>query len=331
MDGFDAPEVDGAADVEVIRIAAAAAHAGATEQKIEKTTQVPEPVAVLPAVLPPRRSIAWKAISGGKGVRRERESTMRRPYFGAPDLAVAVRKEENASDQRVSANWRSSLTSARVRAWRKPKDGPKNFGRGVIVDDGFVAQAVDKLAADSGVDRSDEAEPEAGEPRRKNWDRDHPAFELALARVFLHQFEVADLVGAADFENAAGGDRKGQGLDQVGDDVFDGDGLGASVDPAGSDHHRKFFDQGADISKEALPEPMTMEARSSMVCTPHWRRRLPTSWRLRRCAGYSRAVTQAAEVDDAFYAGGAGGGGESVGGAAVFFLEEFLEPMAWTR
>jgi len=36
------------------------------------------------------------------------------------------------------------------------------------------------------------------------------------------------------------------------------------------------------ISNERLPEPITIEARSSIVGTPDSRRMRPTSWRLRR-------------------------------------------------
>ena len=38
------------------------------------------------------------------------------------------------------------------------------------------------------------------------------------------------------------------------------------------------------ISKERLPEPMTIEARNSMTGTLDSRNIRPTSWRLRRCA-----------------------------------------------
>ena len=37
------------------------------------------------------------------------------------------------------------------------------------------------------------------------------------------------------------------------------------------------------ISKERLPEPMMIEARSSIVGTPDSRRSRPTSWRVSRC------------------------------------------------
>ena len=37
------------------------------------------------------------------------------------------------------------------------------------------------------------------------------------------------------------------------------------------------------ISKDRLPEPITIEARSSTTGTPDARSTSPTSWRLRRC------------------------------------------------
>ena len=53
------------------------------------------------------------------------------------------------------------------------------------------------------------------------------------------------------------------------------------------------------ISKERLPEPSTIDARSSMTGTPDSRSRSPTSCRLRRCGERSVSVPQASEVDDA--------------------------------
>jgi hypothetical protein len=36
------------------------------------------------------------------------------------------------------------------------------------------------------------------------------------------------------------------------------------------------------ISNDRLPDPITIDARNSITCTPVLRKNLPTSWRLRR-------------------------------------------------
>ena len=61
-----------------------------------------------------------KARSGAQAVQAARESTRRDPNL-MPPQARGLRCEESASDQRVAANPRSSLTSARARTSRIPR------------------------------------------------------------------------------------------------------------------------------------------------------------------------------------------------------------------
>src|ERR1700722_13714362 len=48
VDALDAPEVDGVADVEIVRIPASAPHSLATAQPVDQAAQVPEPVHAVP-------------------------------------------------------------------------------------------------------------------------------------------------------------------------------------------------------------------------------------------------------------------------------------------
>ena len=69
------------------------------------------------------------------------------------------------------------------------------------------------------------------------------------------------------------------------------------------------------ISNDMLPEPMTIEARSSMVGTPDDARVAPDLLAARQVGRQVVAVAEAAQVDDAAHAGGARRGAK-VGRAA---------------
>ena len=70
-------------------------------------------------------------MAAENGTRADRESTIRRPNVIPPHCGE-VATEENASDQRVSANSRSSLASALFSASRKPS----------VPNNGFVTQTI---------------------------------------------------------------------------------------------------------------------------------------------------------------------------------------------
>ncbi len=66
------------------------------------------------------RRMGAKATSGGTGTRAARESISREPTAAPPNERGAG-PDERASDQRVAANSRSSLTRARAMASRAPR------------------------------------------------------------------------------------------------------------------------------------------------------------------------------------------------------------------
>ena len=81
--------------------------------------------------------------------------------------------------------------------------------------------ALDELASDAGVERGDEAQPQAGEVRRQHGHRDHPDAELPLGRVHAHDVRIGDLVGAANLVDAVLGGGQLERRDQVRQHVVD--------------------------------------------------------------------------------------------------------------
>ena len=63
-------------------------------------------------------------------------------------------------------------------------------------------------------------------------------------------------------------------------------------------------------SKERLPDPITIEARNSIVGTPDSRRMRPTCLAARQVTGQPVSLAQAAEIDDPPHARLPGGAGE---------------------
>ena len=135
------------------------------------------------------------------------------------------------------------------------------------------------------VERRHQAQPEAREPRGQDRHRDHRAAAgRAGARTRRMMSQVGDAVGAADLDDRAAARARGRArATRYAIRSSIAMRLGGLAHPARRDHDRQLSPPGArTISNERLPEPMTIEARSSSVGTPDSRRMRPTSWRLRR-------------------------------------------------
>lgn len=85
----------------------------------------------------------------------------------------------------------------------RPGADRKGFERRRIAHHGRMADTVDQLAADAGVERRHQPQPQAGEPLGERRHRDHPPAQPALARVLAHHLAVGQAVGAADLEDPA--------------------------------------------------------------------------------------------------------------------------------
>jgi hypothetical protein len=91
--------------------------------------------------------------------------------------------------------------------------------------------------------RRDQPQPEAGEVRRQQRNREHHARQPALPCVLPHQVAVAGLVRAADLEDAALAIGESQSRHQVRQQIVDADRLRQRRDPPRADHDRQTFHQ----------------------------------------------------------------------------------------
>ena len=96
-----------------------------------------------------------------------------------------------------------------------------------------------------------------------------------MARVLSHKLEIRHLIGAPDLVELATGRMVLERRDEVVDDVFDRDRLGLTRTQRGVTMTGSFSTSDRTISNEALPEPITIDARSSIVGTPDERRIRP--------------------------------------------------------
>ena len=205
-----------------------------------KPRSAPERVAVVPA------AAARRCAGSARRRRRAAPGRARRASrSGASRTAVArVRgdgPEESASDQRVAANSRSSLTSARAIASRTPRGRTPSRSRAAagVAHHRLVAQALHQLAADPRVDRGHQAEPEARQARGERGDGDHRPAQAALARVLAHQLAVRHPVGPADLQRpGCRRSRPWPAADRQATTSSIAIGWVRVVDPARRDHHR---------------------------------------------------------------------------------------------
>ena len=187
----------------VVRVAAATPHADTARQQVEGA---------------PRGARArWRSTSlrrrrcAGSGRTRQTAST-------APRCRAGRRRVATADGVRPAGARLCRRTGRRTSGWRppgcRPRQSPGRWRRAAagarrgkadrrrrVADDGGVAEAPDQLASDAGVERRDEAEPQARQVRGQQRDGDHQAPQAALPRVLPHDVAVGDHVGSADLED----------------------------------------------------------------------------------------------------------------------------------
>ena len=115
-----------------------------------------------------------------------------------------------------------------------------------VGDDDVVSESLDEGAGYLGGNGGEPVHPIGGEARRENGDGNHSPAETAGVGVAQHQAAIGGDVCAADFDDAAFALGLVEGGDQVCEEVVDGDGLDAGVDPLGANHNRQAFGQVAD-------------------------------------------------------------------------------------
>jgi len=197
----------------------------------------------------------------------------------------------------------------------------KSAQGGRIGDHGVMPNAVDQLAADSGIDGGDQTQPQAREPRRQHRRLDHPAPQFSLSGVFLHQLRIGHHIPAADFEHLAPRTFEVRRGHQVLHHVLDGDGLSTTPRPPRRDHDRQFFHQGpdqfegktarADDDRSAKldgQDPRLPQQAADFLAAAEVRRK-------------GRAATQSTQIDDPPHARLAGRLGKVAGRFVLLFLE----------
>jgi hypothetical protein len=115
-----------------------------------------------------------------------------------------------------------------------------------------MADTVHEHAANAGIHRRHESEPEAREPWRKNGNGQHRPPQPPLPGVFPHEIAVGHDVGSADLEDPGLVAREVESGRQVGEHVADRDRLRAHRHPPRRDHHGQALDQRTDhLKREA--------------------------------------------------------------------------------
>ena len=124
--------------------------------------------------------------------------------------------------------------------------------RGVVVRDGRGPQPFDEFAADAGVDRRGQPQPQARQARRQQRNRDQPPAEPALPRVLAHDVAVRDHVRPSHLEPAPLAVRQVEHRHEIRHEVGEGDGLGRRAHPGRADHDREPLDEDPDqLEREA--------------------------------------------------------------------------------
>ena len=304
-------------------MAPAAAHSHPAGGQVHQSAQPPQPVAVVPAgastdALDGPEGRGRRAVhADGAGIDEAAPET-----YPAP-VAEAAARSEGIGPARLGEVAILVAEGAGDRfADTLGLDVRKGAPRGVAADDGRMADAVDELAADPGVDGCHQTEPEAGEARGQQRYGEHQAAEPALAGVLPHEVAVRDAVGASDLEDLVGVGLQVEGGGEVLQQVRDRYGLGRDLHPLRRHHEGEALHEGADhlegetprADDDGSPEledlhPRLPEDLGDLEAAPKMRGELLAS------------IAESAEVDDAAHSGTAGLLCEIAGGPAVLLLE----------
>ena len=242
IDGGDAPEVEGVTEHEAPRAAAAAPEARAADESVHDAAEAPEPIGFEVAALASKGAHGRPHV-GERGIDCRLaaigEFGPARPARVAPHDAGVGPGGLDAVGARLGESGVNGLADSEARM------GHETEGDVVAADDA-VAKALGEGASDGRVEGRDEVNPERGEPRRKDGNRDDKAFpEVEGVGHLAHDLRVRPDVRATDVEGGANGLWGFEGGDQVVQNVADGDGLALCADPSGRDHDRQAFDEVA--------------------------------------------------------------------------------------
>ena len=130
----------------------------------------------------------------------------------------------------------------------------KALQRRGLMDDGRVAHTLDECAADAGVERGDQTQPQARQPRGQDRDRNHQTAQAALTGILAHDVTIGHPIRPADFEDGIAHDRQAERGQEVLHQVGNGDWLCVDRDPTGRNHDGEAFHEGANhVAGRATP------------------------------------------------------------------------------
>ena len=125
--------------------------------------------------------------------------------------------------------------------------------RAVVLHHGRVPHPVYQLSSHLRVDRRDQRQPEAREPRREQGHGNHQSSQPSEPGVLPHEIAVGHPVGSPDLVDHALQRWEIEGLHQIRDEILDADRLSRCVHPAWGHHRRELLHQCADQLERKAP------------------------------------------------------------------------------
>lgn len=245
----DAPEVEGVARLDVVEPGAAAVEADAADEFVEEATEGPEPVGVVPAGA---AADAPDAVPCGLGVAVDvagvdvLEAAVAGDVDGVDEGGAGAGGGEgvapSADDVALLDFFQGDADGVTV-----GEEGDAELGGEVVwACDDVDFHAVNEVDGEGVGGGGDEVEPVGGEAGCHDGDGEDEAPQAADGGVLGEHVAVGEELGAGDVEVAVEGGVAEHDADEELDDVADGDGLAACLQPGGGDHEGELLDEVAD-------------------------------------------------------------------------------------
>ena len=308
------PAVERLTRLEPLRVPPSACHAGATDHLIHPATQLPEPVAGIPA------------IHAADPLDRRERPVRRDSHHGVPMVhesralglaAVAVRQvlQIREVSPSLARKYGVFLEHCLVDGSRQ-RSGPdrKGVDRRIARDNGRIFESVDQLATHLRIFWCDELQPQARQPRRQDRHRNHEPPQAPLPGILLHDSAIRHPVRPTDLKNPRACGGQVDGRREIGDHIGDGDRLRGRGQPRRADHHRQPFHERPHQIERKTPGPdhdRRPEFHHVESAGPQDRSHFVTAPQVR-----GEPVifgSQSTQIDDATDAGGPGSGREPLG------------------
>ena len=259
---LDTPPVQGVADLERVGVPAAPAQPDTADEPVHHPAGPPAQRERVPAALAADAGDDVPHVLG----RRGRVALAAVGVDGAARPRGVRRQRVRGRVGRVRPR-PARLHLAGADPLQRQGDGPVEVGepalgrRHELVDvvlggDDLVDERVDEGHGRRAGHRGHQVDPVRRQARGQHRDRQHrPSRQLRHLGEALHHLQVGQDVGAADVERPVDLGRQRHRLDQVVQDVADGDGLDAVVHPGRREHHGQALGEVAQHLEARRPRP----------------------------------------------------------------------------